>query len=131
VPLHRRPISPHPVAASRSTCWSSLASTLISRNSTSSPLPLLVLLIFGIGDFFPSIFFFYYLLLLSLCFLLNPNLWGFRLFVCVGDISSVILILSLLGFLGNWFRFEFLGFSYSQWFYPSYCAAAFIGSIRK
>jgi hypothetical protein len=53
------PVSPHPVTASHSTCWSSRArvlishaSTLISCASTSSPFPLLVLLVFGLGDFF-------------------------------------------------------------------------------
>jgi hypothetical protein len=65
--------------------------------------------------FFPSfllfILFFYYVLLFSLyfCLLLNPNLLGFRLFVCVGNLSFVVLILNLLGLLENWYRSKFLG----------------------
>jgi hypothetical protein len=48
-------------------------------------------------------------LLCVFVFLLNPNMLGFKVFVCVGDLSSVVLILGLFDLLENGSRSEFLG----------------------
>jgi hypothetical protein len=68
----------------------------------------------GVASFWAWRFFFFsalysVFLLCVFVFLLNPNLLGFKVFVCVGDLSSVVLILGLFDLLENWSRSEFLG----------------------